>query len=135
MIIREDTITYFEQDKPYVQDYLKSRGLKNRELFSIISNYPFALLEDARFVVEENEYEITHFLSKSDIAGYDIKKVNELFKLDLTEKIAIAVVAGDDLLCYNTKKRNVYLWKIQTGDSEEIVIPDSLTKFLKSINK
>lgn len=53
MIIREDTITYFEQDKPYVQDYLKSRGLKNRELFSIISNYPFALLEDARFVVEE----------------------------------------------------------------------------------
>ena len=131
MKVQEETTSLFSQDKQYVVDYLKSRSLRNRELGKIIREHPFGLLEDASFFVGEDEYAITHFLSKSDIDGYDIRKVNALLKTDSTDIVVFAVVLGDDVLCYDIKSKEVFIWRIQTGDGEKLFVSDDLSKFLK----
>ena len=135
MIIREDTVSLFDQDKQYVLDYLKSRGIKNRELNKIIQKQPFGLLDDAGFSVDGEEYEISHFLTKSDIIGYDIKKANAQLNTDSTSFVALALVIGDDVLCYDTQTKEVFLWRIQTAGGDHLIVSDNLSSFLKSINK
>lgn len=134
MDIQEETIALFDQDKQYVMDYLQSRKLNNRELNKIIKKYPFGLLKETSFFIGSEEYGISHFLSKSDIAGYDIQKVNALLGTEARGIIAFAIVIGDDALCYDTKSKEVFLWMIQTGGGNRLRVSDSLTKFLKSLN-
>lgn len=134
MEIQEETIALFDQDKNYVMDYLKSRKVTNRELGEIIQKQPFGLLKDTTFFVGEEEYGITHFLSKSDIAGYDIKKVNTLLGTEALGIVAFAIVVGDDVLCYDIMSKEVILWMIQTGGGERLLVSDNLSKFLKSLN-
>ena len=134
MEIQEETTSLFEQDKKYVMDYLKSRKVTNRELGKIIQKHPFGLLKDTSFFIGEEEYSISHFLSKSDIAGYDIQKVNALLGSEALGIVAFAIVVGDDALCYDIKNKEVILWMIQTGGGERLLVSDSLTKFLKSLN-
>lgn len=133
MQIQKESESLFTQDKEYVIEYLTSRGIKNRQLINYYSKYPFGLLEDAAVNIGGTKHSISHFLSKSDVIGYDIKKVNHLLQLDGTDRIAFAVVLGDDVICYNIKKRKVYLWRVQTGDADEIATSDSLSKIIKSI--
>lgn len=134
MEIQEETIALFDQDKKYVMDYLKSRKVTNRELGKIIQKQPFGLLKDTTFFIGEKEFGITHFLSKSDIAGYDIQKVNTLLGTEALGIVAFAIVVGDDALCYDTKSKEVILWMIQTGGGERLLVSDNLSKFLKSLN-
>ena len=134
MEIQEETIALFDQDKKYVMDYLKSRKMTNRELGRIIQKQPFGLLKDTTFFVGKEEYGITHFLSKSDIAGYDIQKVNTLLGTEALDIVAFAIVVGDDALCYDIKSKEVILWMIQTGGGERLFVSDNLSKFLKSLN-
>lgn len=133
MEIYEESSELFEQDKQYVLDYLKARNFKNRELCRIIRDYPFGLLKDVSFLVGEEEYNITHFLSKSDVDGYDIRKLNTLLKTEGTDTVAFAVVLGDDVLCYDIKNKEVFIWRIQTGDGDKLLVSDDLSKFLKNI--
>lgn len=134
MEIQEETIALFDQDKNYVMDYLKSRKVTNLELEEIIQKHPFGLLKDTSFFIGEEEYGITHFLSKSDIAGYDIQKVNTLLGTEALGIVAFAIVVGDDALCYDIKSKKVILWMIQTGGGERLLVSDNLSKFLKSLN-
>ena len=124
----------FDQDKQYVMDYLRARKLSNRELNRIIKKYPFGLLKETSFFIGEEEYGISHFLSKSDITGYDIQKVNSLLGTEALGIIAFAIVVGDDALCYDNKSKEVFLWLIQTGEGNRLRVSDNLTKFLKSLN-
>ena len=114
-------------------DYLKSRGVYNKRYFSFLRSGKFGLLDNAIFTNGENEYEITHFLSNSAIAGYDIKSVNRVLKLDGTNEIAIALVSGDDVICYNILTNEVTLWQIQTGEGEKTNIAESLDDFFAII--
>ena len=134
MEIQEETIALFDQDKKYVMDYLKSRKVTNRELGKIIQKHPFGLLKETSFFIGEEEYGISHFLSKSDIAGYDIQKVNTLLGTEALGIVAFAIVVGDDVLCYDVKNKEVILWMIQTGGGERLLVSDNMTKFLMSIN-
>ena len=134
MEIQEETIALFDQDKKYVMDYLKSRKVTNRELGKIIQKHPFGLLKETSFFIGEEEYGISHFLSKSDIAGYDIQKVNTLLDTEAMGIVAFAIVVGDDVLCYDVKNKEVILWMIQTGGGERLLVSDNMTKFLMSIN-
>ena len=133
MEIRKETISMFNQDKQYVMDYLKFRKVKNEKLRRIIQDQPFGLLKDTSFYIDSEEYGISYFLAKSDIGGYDIQKVNELLKTDLTDIVVFAVVIGDDVLCYDTKNKKVLLWQIQTGNGKQIHVSDDLTKFLEML--
>ena len=133
MRIQKESEKFFDQDVKYVIDYLKSRKLNNRELNRIIKDYPFGLLVGTAFISENEEYEISHFLTKSEITGYDIKKVNNLLKTEKSSLIVFAVVLGDDVLCYDVDDKKVYLWFVQTGDGKKIMVSNSLTKFLKAL--
>ncbi len=134
MDIQEETIALFDQDKQYVMNYLQFRKLNNRELNKIIKKYPFGLLKETSFFIGSEAYGISHFLSKSDIAGYDIQKVNALLGTEALGIIAFAIVIGDDALCYDTKSKEIFLWMIQTGGGNRLHVSDDLTKFLKSLN-
>ena len=134
MEIQEETMALFDQDKQYVMDYLKSRKVANRELGKIIQKHPFGLLKETSFFIGEEEYGISHFLSKSDIAGYDIQKVNNLLGTEVLGIVAFAIVVGDDALCYDIKSKEVILWMIQNGGGERLHVSDNLTKFLKSLD-
>lgn len=134
MEIQEETMALFDQDKQYVMDYLQSRKLTNRELSKIIKKYPFGLLKETSFYIGEEEYGISHFLSKSDVAGYDIQKVNTLLGTEALGVVAFAIVIGDDALCYDIKSKEVFLWMVQTGEGNRLHVSDNLTKFLKSLN-
>lgn len=134
MEVQKETIALFDQDKQYVVDYLKSRKLNNSELNKIIQKCPFGLLKDTSFFVNNKEYGISHFLTKSDVVGYDIQKVNTLLHTEALGIIAFAIVVGDDALCYDPETNEVFLWMIQTGRGDRLHISDDLTKFLKSLN-
>mgnify|MGYP007070218728 CR=1 FL=1 len=133
MRIREDTENLFDQDNEYVIGYLNKRGLDNAELNKIIREYPFGLLEEAKFFVGNDPYELTHFLSKSDTMGYDIRKVNALLKTNETDDVVFAVVLGDDAVCCNVTTGEVYIWLIQSGEGERIDTGLTLTDFLNNI--
>ena len=134
MEIQEETKTLFDQDKAYVLDYLKSRKVTNRELRKLIKQNPFGLLKNTSFFVGDEEYGVSHFLSKSDAMGYDIQKVNTMLGTDEMGVIAFAVVIGDDVLCYDLKNKTVFLWKVQTGGGERLTVSDNLSTFLKALN-
>lgn len=135
MKIKKGTESLFEQDKEDVLTYLKERHLDNEKLKEVIRGYPFGLVENAKFLVNNEPYEITHFLSKSSTMGYDIRKVNELLGLQKTDDVVIAVVLGDDALCCNVKTGKVFLWLVQTGDGKKVDVSDDLTAFLNKITK
>lgn len=134
MEIQEETTCLFDQNKRYVMEYLKSRKLNNRELSKIIQDYPFGLLKDTSFFIGNEEYSISHFLSKSDVTGYDIKKVNVLLNTEALGVVAFAVVAGDDVLCFDSKSKGVFLWMVQTGGGNRLQVSKNLTEFLKTLN-
>lgn len=134
MEVQKETIALFDQDKEYVIDYLKSREVINQKLDNIIYAYPFGLLKDTSFFVGEDEFGISHFLGKSDVLGYDIKKVNNLLDTKSLGIVAIAIIIGDDALCYDPKTNEVFLWMIQTGEGEKHHVSDDLTKFLSSFS-
>lgn len=134
MEIQKETMDLFDQDKQYVLDYLKTRKLSNRELSRIIKKYPFGLLKETSFFIGAEEYGISHFLSKSDIAGYDIQKVNSLLGTEALGIVAFAIVIGDDALCYDIRNKEVFVWCIQTGEGNRLRVSDNLTKFLKSLD-
>lgn len=135
MKIRKDTESLFEQDKEDVLAYFQERHLDNKKLIEVIRGYPFGLIENGKFLVNDEPYELTHFLSKSSTIGYDIRKVNELLGLQGTDDVAIAVVLGDDVLCCNIKTDKVFLWLVQTGDGKKVDVDDSLTAFLNKMKK
>ena len=131
MMIQKDSLSLFEQDKKYVTDYLKSRNLNCKTLMEIIEKYPFGLLEEAEFSVGKEEYGITHFLSKSEISGYDIRKANAILHTDETDDVAFAVLIGDDVLCCNTGSGEVSVWLVQSGEGEKIHVTDDPDEFLR----
>ena len=133
MVIIEGTEQLFIQDKKSVLDYLQKRNMNNEALNKVISNYPFGLLDGADFIIGSEVYTITHFLSKSETSGYDIESVNESFNLIETPVVAFAMVAGDDVLCYDTQASKLFLWLIQTQNGKKIEIEDTLSDFLKRI--
>lgn len=134
MEIQKETMTLFDQDKAYVLDYLKLRRVTNRELRKIVKKNPFGLLKDTSFFIGEEEYGISHFLSKSEVMGYDIQKVNAMLGTDEMGVIAFAIVVGDDVLCYDIKNKTVFLWKVQTGGGERLTVSDNLSAFLKTLD-
>ena len=133
MKIIEGTEQLFIQDKKSVLDYLQERNMNNEALNKVITNYPFGLLDGAEFIIGSEEYAITHFLSKSETSGYDIESVNRLLNLIETPVVAFAMVAGDDVLCYDTQTSKLFLWLIQTQNGEKIEIEDTLSEFLDGV--
>ena len=131
MRLTKDTTKYFEQDPDYVIDYLASRGVVNESYNRFLRKFTFGILDDLRFFVDGEPYEITHLLGKSKVAGYDIVAANKNLGLSEGEEIAIALVLGDDAICYNTVKKNVCLNFIQNDEGEQIVIDESLETFIK----
>lgn len=134
MRIRHGTSSMFIQDKKQVIKYLQGRNVNSQRYYHFLRSRRFGLLDDARFSVGGIPYEITHFLSRSEIMGYDIASVNCNFNLEGTDDVAIALVSGDDVICYNTRTQEVYLWQIQNGDGEKIQIANSLDRFFEIID-
>lgn len=134
MRIRHGTSSLFIQDKKQVIKYLQGRNVNNQRYYHFLRSRRFGLLDDTRFSVGGIPYEITHFLSRSEIMGYDIASVNRTFNLEGTDDVAIALVSGDDVICYNTGTQEVYLWQIQNGDGEKIQIASSLDRFFEIID-
>lgn len=131
MNLIENSTEYFEQAPNYVIDYLRSRGVNDEAFNKFISTYKFGLLEGVRFMADEEPFEITYILGKSKIAGYDIVSANKNLGTAMGEDIAIALVLGDDVICYNIKEENVSLCFIQTGEGEKIEIDKNLADFIK----
>lgn len=134
MKVREDTEELFVQDKEYVMEYLKARGVDGLGFEKIYESMNFGLLEDSKFMVGTEPYEISHFLSKSDISGYDIRKLNVLMNLEETESVAFALVLGDDVLCYDKDTAEVYLWLVQTDEGRKITAFKSVEEFLNKLS-
>ena len=130
MKISEESKEYFEQDPEYVIDYLNSRGVKDPAFIKFIRSFEFGLLEDVSFSIDGDIYEITHLLGKSKVPGYDIVAANKNLGLAEGEDVAIALVLGDDAICYNIFNDNVCLYFIQTGEGKKIIIDESLELFI-----
>ena len=131
MILRDNSKEFFKQDPEYVVDYLKSRGIVNEAYNSFLRNIEFGLLKRMRFTVDNKEFEISHILGKSDIPGYDIVAANDNFGLSEGEDVAIALITGDDAICYNTEKGNVCIVYPQEDGRDKILINESLEDFIK----
>ncbi len=99
----------------------------------MILKYPFGLRTEALFCARGEPYEISHFLTVSEVQGYDIRKVNALFNLEGTDMIAVAMLVGDDLLCCDTKSGDSFVWLIQTGEGEKVETGYKLSDIISGI--
>lgn len=135
MKVREDTLSLFIQNKNSVTEYYKERKLNCKALEHVILKYPFGLLTGATFCARGEPYEVSHFLTVSEIQGYDIRKVNKLFDLDNTDEIAVAMLVGDDLLCCNVESGDSYVWLIQTGEGEKLETGCKLEDIINGFSK
>ena len=79
------------------------------------------------------DYTVEYLLSCSVIDGRDIIKANKNLTFDDGDIIAIAVVAGDDIVCMNVKTKEVLLYLIETGDMKYLHIADDFAEFCKMI--
>lgn len=131
MEIRPDSEVFFIQDPEYVVDYLKFRGIEDDTYFSFIRDFRFGLLKRMRFAVNDKEFEISHILGRSNISGYDIVATNENLGFSDGEDVAIALLSGDDAICYNKGNENVCIVYSQQDGRDKIEIDKSLASFAK----
>jgi len=128
----------FLQNKQYVLDYLKTRMVKDNNYLDFIKNNDFAFLKDNTITIYNKEYNqnegymIECFFTCST-TGYDIIKANKNLNLDNGDIIAIANVAGDDVICMNVKTNEILLYLIESGDMQFVHIADNFEKFYNMI--
>lgn len=134
MIIIEDSDKLFIQNPDYVIDYLKKRKVNNLDYYLLIKNNRFGLIKNVKFDVNNIEYNMSHLLGCSQNPGYDIIKANNNLKTLSSNELAIGVVEGDDIVCYDLKGDFVFLYLIENGDGEKVIITKSLSKFIKLFN-
>lgn len=131
--IKEETKTFFTLDKPALFAYLDSRMVYNKDYRNFLEKVPFGCLEENSFFVGGECYGVSHFLTVSNIDGFDIKKANQHLGLDKGSVIAIALVEGDDVLCLDLITGEVFLWMISCGDGEKILVSKTFNMFLNMI--
>jgi hypothetical protein len=131
--VREETKAFFGTDKESLFAYLDLRNLQNQEYRKFIQESPFGCLEENTLLVDGEGYGVSHFLTVSNIDGFDLEKANKNLGLDKGEVMAIALVEGDDVLCLHLKTGEVFLWMISCGEGEEIPVTATFTEFLDRI--
>lgn len=130
MVIVKETEKFFNQDKKPVIEYLKNRGIYDSDYFALIEKNPFGFISGLSITVNDELYDIMQLLTNSDTDGYDVRRTNK--DLNLTgSQVAIATVAGDDVICYDIETGVVYLWLLVTGEGEKIPIAYSLKQFVE----
>lgn len=116
-----------------VAEYMKARGV------TISSTAAASLKKQSEeaayslFAVDGFDYMVDHFLDESDQAGYGIIPTNAVLKTEAINAVAIALVEGDDVICIDIDDGAVFLWLVQTGDSEHKVIAKNIEQFLDMI--
>lgn len=122
----------FIQDKEYVLSYLNSKGVKNKSYLEFIKNNNFGILEKNIFNLNNGNYSVDYFFSRSNEEGKDIVSANKNIQRILNNEnlIGIAKVLGDDIVCLDIVTGDVYIWLIETGDGEKVNIANSFDKFI-----
>lgn len=116
-----------------VAEYMKARGV------TISSTATASLKKQSEeaayslFAVDGFDYMVDHFLDDSDQVGYGIIPTNLVLKTETINAVAIALVEGDDVICIDSDDGAVFLWLVQTGNSERKVIAKSIEQFLGMI--
>ena len=132
--INEETKNFFISDESALMKYLDSRNVRNQVYRNFLMQTPMGCLEANTFSVNGECYGVSHFLSVSNIEGFDIQKANKNLGLDKGNIMAIALVEGDDVLCMNIKTGEVFLWMISCGNGEEVLVSKTFTEFLDMIS-
>lgn len=136
---KEERKNEFNQNKEYVLNYLKIRNVKDDKYLEFINNNDFAFFKDNIIHIfnkeynQNDEYMIENFLSCSSVAGRDIIQANKNLGLDIGDIIAIASVAGDDVVCMNIKTNEICLYLIETGNMKFVHIADNFVDFCNMI--
>ena len=117
-----------------VAEYMKAHGVN-------ISSTAAASLKKqsdeaaySLFGVDGFDYMVDHFLDDSDQVGYGIVPTNTGLKTETANAVAIALVEGDDVICIDTDDGAVFLWLVQTGNSERKVIAKNIEQFVDMIS-
>lgn len=111
-------------------EYLKARGIKSARLtFEQLAKQATST-HYSLFTVNKFDYMISHYLNDSDQIGYGIIPTNNVLKTESIDAIAIALVEGDDVVCINLKDNSIFLWLIQSGNSERLTVATSLEDFI-----
>ena len=114
-------------------DYLKKRGVYDPGLEKLFSTKLSNSHMFSPFAVSGFDYAVTHFLDESDQPGYGLVCTNAILNLDDSNQLAIALVAGDDVICMNTDDLSINLWLVETGHGERVPIAESLDQFAQTI--
>lgn len=111
--------------------YLDSRGVRDGAYRDFVLNSGKKNLQFEIACVDDFEYQVSHFFNESGKKGYGLIPTNELLKTGTGPMIAIGAIEGDDVICLDLHSGAVYLWMIQTGESEYMKAADSFAVFLR----
>lgn len=118
-----------------VNEYLVNRKVLDRIYKDFLLDY---VEKDAcykSFYIKGYEFAVSKFFDCSSIVGSGIMPTNLVLKTEDSDKIAIGLVEGDDVICMDAKTNEITLWMIQTGDGEHIHVADDFTSFLEIIKR
>lgn len=130
-IIKETSNFFKQQDKQKVLNYLSERNVKSDFFMDFFNSSDFGLLDNVFFVSEDEEYAVSHFLGSSETQMYDIWSVNKNLRFENTNKVAFAILVGDDAVFIDTKTGAVFLYLIQSDRGSIVKVSDTLDEFIK----
>lgn len=114
-----------------LKDFLDCRGVKDNFYRSFVldgnpDSCSFTLCTFNGF-----DYMVSHLLGKSQKSGYGLVVTNETLKTERTNRLAIGLIEGDDIICMDLTNGEISLWMIQTGSGEHLVVADSFKEFIE----
>ena len=112
-----------------IKQYLTDRKVLDSRYIDFVTTDNLNENEFRLFTVNGQQYMLSHFLDSSDKTGYGLVKTNHVLKTEKNDMVAIAVVEGDDIICFNTNDSSIWLWRLQTGDGELAKITNSFKEF------
>ena len=111
-------------------DYLNQRRVNDNTYREFVQNYRPENYNFTLCSLNGFDYMVSHFLDKSEEAGFGLIATNELLKTEKFGQLAIGLIEGDDVICLDPQTGHISLWMIQSSYGEFLVAAKSFQDFI-----
>lgn len=119
--------------KTSLLEYIVSRGIKDQWYLDLLSHGSLNKSEFRLCNVDRYDFLISHFFNESDDVGYGLISSNQNLHTDNGTQVAIGLVEGDDVICFDTRDGSINLWLIENGNGEHLNVAPDFASFWRMI--
>ena len=121
----------FAFDRKRTLEYLIQRGVSDTSLLNFIETEKLGIIVPNHCCFSGYDCMITNFLAITGSSDSDILIVNRNLRLETGNAMAIGLIEGGDVICYNVAERMYFVWCIE--DEKIINITSTFDDLLSQI--